>query len=168
LPPRFVIGITGPHAWISVPLGGIDPSMWSTDPHEIEGRRHGRTRGPRRTTMGTIEGVIDRGVRITIGLVALVVGLASGLGTAVSTVLLVAAAIVFLTGVVGSARWTGSSVSAPARCAARSRRWPERPPARSRRSWLALRPIPQDVAHERERDAFARGRHPVRVLHRGR
>ena len=51
--------------------------------------------------MGTNEGVVDRGLRITIGLVALVAGLASGLGSVVSTVLLVVAAIMFLTGVVG-------------------------------------------------------------------
>ncbi len=51
--------------------------------------------------MGTNEGVLDRGLRITIGLVALVAGLGVGLGSVASIVLLVVAAIMFLTGVVG-------------------------------------------------------------------
>ena len=51
--------------------------------------------------MGTNEGVLDRGLRITIGLVALVAGLGVGLGSVASIVLLVVAAIMFLTGVLG-------------------------------------------------------------------
>ena len=42
--------------------------------------------------MGTNEGVLDRGLRITIGLVALVAGLGVGLGSVASIVLLVVAA----------------------------------------------------------------------------
>ena len=51
--------------------------------------------------MGTNEGVLDRIVRITIAMVALLAGLALGVGSVVGIVLLVVAAIMFLTGVVG-------------------------------------------------------------------
>ena len=51
--------------------------------------------------MGKNEGVVDRALRITIAMVALVAGLALGVGSAVGIVMLVVAAIMFLTGVVG-------------------------------------------------------------------
>jgi hypothetical protein len=51
--------------------------------------------------MGKNEGVVDRALRITIAMVALVAGLALGVGSTVGIVLLVVAAIMFLTGVVG-------------------------------------------------------------------
>jgi hypothetical protein len=51
--------------------------------------------------MSANEGVIDRALRITIGIVALVAGLAVGVGSVVGIVLLAVAAIMLLTGVVG-------------------------------------------------------------------
>lgn len=51
--------------------------------------------------MGKNEGVLDRALRITIAMVALVAGLALGVGSVVGIVMLVVAAIMFLTGVVG-------------------------------------------------------------------
>jgi hypothetical protein len=51
--------------------------------------------------MGKNEGVLDRGVRLTIAMVALVAGLAVGVGSVTGIVLLAVAAIMFLTGVVG-------------------------------------------------------------------
>lgn len=51
--------------------------------------------------MGRNEGLVDRGIRITIAMVALVAGLSTGLGSLVSTIFLVVAAIMFITGVVG-------------------------------------------------------------------
>ena len=51
--------------------------------------------------MSANEGVIDRVLRITVGIVALVAGLALGVGSVVGIVLLVVAAIMLLTGVVG-------------------------------------------------------------------
>lgn len=51
--------------------------------------------------MGKNEGVADRVVRLTIGMIALVAGLALGVGSVVGIVLLVVAAIMLLTGVVG-------------------------------------------------------------------
>lgn len=51
--------------------------------------------------MSTNEGVVDRALRITIGIVALVAGLAVGVGSVVGIVLLAVAAIMLLTGVVG-------------------------------------------------------------------
>jgi len=51
--------------------------------------------------MGTNEGVLDRVLRITIALVALLAGLALGIHSVTGIVLLVVAAIMFLTGVVG-------------------------------------------------------------------
>jgi len=51
--------------------------------------------------MGVNEGVLDRGLRITVAMVALVAGLAIGVGSVVGIVLLAVAAIMFLTGVVG-------------------------------------------------------------------
>lgn len=51
--------------------------------------------------MGTNEGLVDRGLRITIAVVALVAGLALGVGSTVGIVFLAVAAIMFVTGVVG-------------------------------------------------------------------
>jgi hypothetical protein len=51
--------------------------------------------------MSTNEGVVDRALRITLGIVALVAGLALGVGSVVGIVLLVVAAIMLLTGIVG-------------------------------------------------------------------
>jgi hypothetical protein len=51
--------------------------------------------------MGANEGVLDRALRITVGLLALVAGLALGATSVAGIVLLVVAAIMFLTGVVG-------------------------------------------------------------------
>jgi hypothetical protein len=51
--------------------------------------------------MSTNEGVVDRALRVTVGIVALVAGLALGVGSVVGIVLLVVAAIMLLTGVVG-------------------------------------------------------------------
>lgn len=47
------------------------------------------------------EGMIDRALRITIGIVTLVAGLAVGVSSVVGIVLLAVAAIMLLTGVVG-------------------------------------------------------------------
>lgn len=53
--------------------------------------------------MGTNEGLVDRGLRITVAMVALVAGLAISLGSGsvAGVVLLAVAAIMFVTGVVG-------------------------------------------------------------------
>lgn len=51
--------------------------------------------------MGTNEGLVDRGLRITIAVVALVAGLALGVGSTAGIIFLVVAAIMFVTGVVG-------------------------------------------------------------------
>lgn len=51
--------------------------------------------------MGKNEGVVDRALRLTIAMVTLVAGLALGVGSVTGIVLLVVAAIMFLTGVVG-------------------------------------------------------------------
>lgn len=51
--------------------------------------------------MGKNEGVVDRALRLTIAMVTLVAGLALGVDSVTGIVLLVVAAIMFLTGVVG-------------------------------------------------------------------